>query len=197
MEEMINENMEETSIENIEEISNENMEEETNSMLSLLYDNVNVFGTITTFIPLEDILSTLPRVCKIITYLTIPSEIMKMQRADKPSHLDANDTWSCNLVEDLIFMIKWKFRKNRALAFNAALLVSLSIDENICLDKILRSLIFITQLGLRMKETCNVCNNDLEIIISEFGLHEIPSEFFDNTGNTIILFYLVQINSSL
>lgn len=116
MEEMINENMNETSNENMEETSNENMEqisnenmEETNSMLSLLYDNINVFGTITTFIPLEDILSTLPRVCKTITYLTIPSEIMKMQRADKPFHLDANDTWSCNLVEDLIFMIKWNF----------------------------------------------------------------------------------------
>lgn len=86
-----------------------------------------------------------------------------------------------------------EFYKNRSLAFNAALLVPLSIDENICLDKILRSLRFITQLGSRMKETCNVCNNDLEIIINEFGLHEIPSEFFDNTGNAIIIFYLLLI----
>lgn len=55
----------------MEEIVNE-VEEETNSTLSLLYHNIHVIGIITTFIPLEDILSTLPLVCKSINFLTIP-----------------------------------------------------------------------------------------------------------------------------
>jgi hypothetical protein len=70
--------------------------------LSLLYNNIHVIGVITTFIPLEDILSTLPLVCKSINYLTIPIDIIKMQRCEKPDYWniveDCSSEWSCNFI---------------------------------------------------------------------------------------------------
>ena len=170
----------------MEEISNEMEDatiEETNSTLSLLYHNIHVIGVITTFIPFEDILSTLPLVCKSINYLTIPIDIINMQRCERPHYWDCSE-WSCNFIEDIIFKIKYLIRKNEKITFNQDLLVSLSIDNDICLDKILKSLKFLTQLGSRMEDTCNICDNDLDIVITRFsGMNEIRNNIFNNDDN--------------
>lgn len=122
-----------------------------------------------------------------------------MQRCEKPDHWDIVEDcseWSCNFIEDIIFKIKYLMFKNDAITFNQELLVSLSIDSNICLDKILKSLKFITQLGSRMKDTCNICNNDLDIVITRFNsMNEVPSNIFndDDDDNNGMLKYLYLI----
>jgi hypothetical protein len=89
--------------------------------------------------------------------------------------------------------------KNDKITFNQELLVSLSIDNNICLDKILKSLKFISQLGSRMKDTCNICDNDLDIVITRFkSMDEIESNIFndeddDNKGMLKYLYLIIII----
>ena len=139
----------------------------------------------------------LPQVCKSISYLTIPHEIIELQRMEKPFYWqEVNDgMWSCNFIDDFIFKIKWLIRKNKTSAFNPALLVSLSTNEDICLDKLLKAAKFLTQLGPRMTNTCNVCNDNLDIVIQEFDVaNEVPSIIFDENGIFIFCFFNCDIN---
>ena len=84
--------------------------EETNSTLSLLYDNIVVIGTITTFIPLKDILN-LPQICKSIRHLTIPFEILELQRVEKPFHGIINHNYHYLDPSDLRRKVKVSIRE--------------------------------------------------------------------------------------